>query len=438
MGARRWLTFGPFNLQPSELAKIAVALVLAAFFASDAQRRREGYGLFELVIPLGVTLLPAALILKQPDLGTALIVMAVGCTQLLFAKVRWVAIVILLVAGLAGGALAFRHLKDYQRNRIVSFLNPEADAKGAGYHAQQSIIAMGSGQGLGKGWGQGTQTYLSFLPEQHTDFIFSVWAEEHGFVGCLLLLVLYFALLGVAVDIAGAARDRFGQFLAVGVAAMLFWHVFINVGMVIGHAAGGGGDPPAHELRRVQRDRHLHRHRHARRHRHATVRELKGGGARPPRGPPQPTSFRTLSSSLLLSLPTTVSTTRPPLKRSSVGMERMPNCWARPGAGRRPSWRPSACPCTRLASASTTGAIALQGWHHTAQKSTSTGVSLFRTSWSKVRSSRVTTSRRHGCSLEGIAGCLARGYIAVPPHPGKRSRRACYDRGNPRGQRASA
>jgi rod shape determining protein RodA len=234
MGARRWLTFGPFNLQPSELAKIAVALALAAFFASDAQRRREGYGLFELVIPLGVTLLPAALILKQPDLGTALIVMAVGCTQLLFAKVRWVAIVILLVAGVAGGALAFRHLKDYQKNRIVSFLNPEADAKGAGYHAQQSIIAIGSGQGLGKGWGQGTQTYLSFLPEQHTDFIFSVWAEEHGFVGCLLLLLLYFALLGSAVDIAGAARDRFGHFLAVGVAAMLFWHVFINVGMVIG------------------------------------------------------------------------------------------------------------------------------------------------------------------------------------------------------------
>jgi rod shape determining protein RodA len=234
MGARRWLTFGPMNLQPSELAKIAVALALAAFFAGDGQRRREGYGLFELVIPLGVTLLPAALILKQPDLGTALIVVAVGCTQLLFAKVRWVAIVILLVAGVAGGALAFRHLKDYQKNRISSFLNPEADAKGAGYHAQQSIIAIGSGQGMGKGWGQGTQTYLSFLPEQHTDFIFSVWAEEHGFVGCLLLLLLYFALLGSAVDIAGAARDRFGHFLAVGVAAMLFWHVFINVGMVIG------------------------------------------------------------------------------------------------------------------------------------------------------------------------------------------------------------
>ncbi len=234
MGARRWLSLGPINLQPSELAKIAVALVLASFFAGDAEKRRDGYGLLEMIIPLGVTMLPAALILKQPDLGTALMVVAVGCTQLAFAKVRWIALAILLIVGLAGGFVSYRHLKDYQKQRISAFLNPEADVKGAGYHAAQSIIAIGSGQGTGKGWGQGTQTYLSFLPEQHTDFIFSVWAEEHGFVGCLLLLVLYFALLASAVDVAGGARDRFGQFLAVGLTAMLFWQVFINVGMVIG------------------------------------------------------------------------------------------------------------------------------------------------------------------------------------------------------------
>jgi len=234
MGARRWLTYGPLNFQPSELAKLAVALVLASYFAADAEKRRNGYGLWAMMIPLGITLLPAALILKQPDLGTALIVLAVGFTQLLFARVRWVAVAILLGVGVVGGFFAYRHLKDYQRNRIVSFLNPEAHAKGAGYHAAQSMIAVGSGQGTGKGWGQGTQTNLEFLPEQHTDFIFSVWAEEHGFLGCLLLLVLYFALLASAVDIAGAARDRFGHFLAVGIAAMLFWHVFINIGMVIG------------------------------------------------------------------------------------------------------------------------------------------------------------------------------------------------------------
>lgn len=234
MGAQRWLTIGPVNLQPSELAKIAVALVLASWFASEAEKKKNGYGLLDLVVPLGITFVPAALTLKQPDLGTALIILSVGFTQLLFARVRWKTLLIMLVVGLVGGAVAYRHLKDYQRSRISAFLNPEADVKGAGYHSAQSIIAIGSGQGSGKGWGQGTQANLSFLPERHTDFIFSVWAEEHGFVGCLLLLLLYFALLGSAVDVAGAARDRFGQFLAVGLAAMLFWHVFINVGMVIG------------------------------------------------------------------------------------------------------------------------------------------------------------------------------------------------------------
>ena len=200
MGARRWLAIGPLNLQPSELAKIAVTMALARWFHMDASKRKDGYGLLGLAIPAAITLVPALLILKQPDLGTALIVVAVGATMILFAKVRWQALVTV----------------------------------GAGYHATQSMIAVGSGQGLGKGWGQGTQTLLSFLPEQHTDFIFSVWAEEHGFVGCLLLLALYYALVVSALGIAGNARDRFGHFLAIGVTAMLFWHAFINMGMVIG------------------------------------------------------------------------------------------------------------------------------------------------------------------------------------------------------------
>jgi rod shape determining protein RodA len=234
MGARRWLTFGPVNFQPSELAKIAVALALANWFHVDAERRRDGYGLFGLAVPILVTLVPAALILKQPDLGTALVVVAVGATQTLFAKVRWKTLALLAGVGIVGAFLVYPHLKPYQKKRVETFLDPQADALGAGYHATQSMIAVGSGQGLGKGWGQGTQTYLSFLPEQHTDFIFSVWAEEHGFVGCLLLLGLYFALVTAAVDIAGSARDRFGNFLAVGVTAMLFWHVVINIGMVVG------------------------------------------------------------------------------------------------------------------------------------------------------------------------------------------------------------
>jgi rod shape determining protein RodA len=183
---------------------------------------------------VGLTLLPAGLILLQPDLGTGLFVVAVGGTIILFAKVRLRTLALLLGIAVGGALLAYPHLKPYQKKRVESFLNPSGDALGAGYHATQSMIAIGSGQGLGKGWGQGTQTYLSFLPEQHTDFIFSVWAEERGFLGCLLLLALYFVLLAAAIDIAGAARDRFGTFLAVGVTAMLFWHVFVNIGMVIG------------------------------------------------------------------------------------------------------------------------------------------------------------------------------------------------------------
>src|SRR5512138_601951 len=234
MGARRCLTIGPVNFQPSELAKLAVALALANWLQSDAEKRRDGYGLFNLVVPIVITVVPAALILKQPDLGTSLVVLCVGATQILFAKVRWKTLAILAGVGIAGAFVVYPHLKPYQKKRVETFLDPQADALGAGYHAMQSMIAVGSGQGFGKGWGQGTQTYLSFLPEQHTDFIFSVWAEEHGFVGCLLLLGLYFALVTSAVDIAGSARDRFGNFMAVGVTAMLFWHVVVNIGMVVG------------------------------------------------------------------------------------------------------------------------------------------------------------------------------------------------------------
>jgi rod shape determining protein RodA len=234
MGARRWLAIGPLNLQPSELAKIAVTMALARWFHMDASKRKDGYGLLGLVIPAVITLVPALLILKQPDLGTALIVVAVGATMIVFAKVRWQALVTVGVVVLAGAVFAYPHLKPYQKKRVETFLNPEGDVLGAGYHATQSMIAVGSGQGLGKGWGQGTQTLLSFLPEQHTDFIFSVWAEEHGFVGCLLLLALYYALVVSALGIAGNARDRFGHFLAIGVTAMLFWHAFINMGMVTG------------------------------------------------------------------------------------------------------------------------------------------------------------------------------------------------------------
>jgi rod shape determining protein RodA len=234
MGARRWIGFGPFNLQPSELAKVAVLLAVARWLHDDAERRKERYGLLGLAFPIGVILLPAAMVKLQPDLGTALIVAGTGFTMLLFAPVRWRTFAILGSVAIIGATVGYPHLKPYQKKRIETFINPEGDVRGAGYHATQSMIAVGSGEGAGKGGGQGTQNNMRFLPEQHTDFVFSVWAEEHGFLGCAVLLALYLALVAAAIDIAANARDRFGHYAAIGVAGMLFWQVFINVGMVIG------------------------------------------------------------------------------------------------------------------------------------------------------------------------------------------------------------
>ncbi len=248
-GAESWFALGPIRIQPAEFMKIGLILMLAKFYQESFRPTDTHYGLLRLWKPTVIFVVPFVLVLVQPDLGTALMMLLTFGTVVLFGGVRrW--LVGVLVAGflVAGGIIwndyvrdtpdkvtVLRHnLKKHQSQRISGWLDPESDLRGTGYHAAQSKIAVGSGGVLGKGWRQGTQTGLSFLPEQHTDFIFSVWAEEHGFVLCLVLLVLYGLLLVFALGVGFNARDRFGAFAAVGIAAMLFWQVFENIGMVIG------------------------------------------------------------------------------------------------------------------------------------------------------------------------------------------------------------
>jgi rod shape determining protein RodA len=232
MGATRWLDLGFFNLQPSELMKIVIIITLACYFSRREQPR--GYSFRELLPIFALLALPALLIMKQPDLGTSLIVLLIGIAMALFAGIRRGTLtgLAVLMAGAAGGGWFW--LRDYQKKRILTFLNPEHDPLGAGYHIIQSKIAVGSGGLLGKGFRQGTQSQLSFLPERHTDFAFSVFAEEWGFLGCLVLLALFLLLVIWGIKVARNAATRFGMFLAFGVSAMLFCHIVINLGMVIG------------------------------------------------------------------------------------------------------------------------------------------------------------------------------------------------------------
>jgi len=232
MGAQRWLLLGPLRFQPSEFMKIAMA-VMAAYLLS-----KEGtgppYGLRNLWLPALITLVPTALILLQPDLGTAVLVVGVAGAVLLFQGVRRRVAVSIGAILLALAPVGWGVLHDYQRQRILTFLDPERDPLGAGYHIIQSKIAVGSGQLFGKGFLQGTQVRLQFLPERHTDFIFSVLAEEWGFLGAAAVLSLYALLILWGLDIAAKARDSFGRLLAVGVSSILFYHVVVNVGMVTG------------------------------------------------------------------------------------------------------------------------------------------------------------------------------------------------------------
>lgn len=233
MGATRWLNLGLFNVQPSELMKIVIIITVARFFNNF--HTIDGLTVKDVLFPLGILALPAALIMKQPDLGTAVLVVLIAVSMTFYVGLRWSTIVTFTLVTIPMAWIGWSfYLRPYQKNRVLDFLNPERSRLGSGYHIIQSKIAVGSGGITGKGFIQGTQSQLKFLPEQHTDFAFSVFAEEWGFVGCLLLMILYLLLILWGLNIARRCNDRFGGLLAVGVTAMLFWHFVINMGMVIG------------------------------------------------------------------------------------------------------------------------------------------------------------------------------------------------------------
>jgi len=233
MGATRWLHLGFINIQPSELMKIVIIITFARYFNNF--QAMGGLSVKDVLFPLGILAVPALMIMKQPDLGTAILVILIAVSITVYVGLRWSTVTTFVLVTIPVAWLGWaKLLRPYQKNRILDFLDPERSRLGSGYHIIQSKIAVGSGGIFGKGFVKGTQSQLRFLPEQHTDFAFSVFAEEWGFVGCLVLIVLYMSLVLWGLNIARRCNDRFGGLLAMGVTAMLFWHIVINMGMVIG------------------------------------------------------------------------------------------------------------------------------------------------------------------------------------------------------------
>jgi rod shape determining protein RodA len=237
-GAQRWIEFGGLQLQPSELMKIALVLALASWF-HRASWERIGNPLF-LIPPIIAVLLPVGLILKEPNLGTAVAVAALGGIMFFFAGVRWWKFVLIALPIPFAARIAYSHLHDYQRARIDTFMHPETDPLGAGYNIIQSKIALGSGGMWGKGFLQGTQAHLDFLPEKQTDFIFTTIGEEFGLVGSLMVMALLCLIVLGGMLIALRCRHQFGRLVAAGIAANFFLYVFVNIAMVMGVIPVGG------------------------------------------------------------------------------------------------------------------------------------------------------------------------------------------------------
>lgn len=236
MGAQRWIAIGNFSFQPSELAKIGTLLAMAKYFSDHYPE--DGLTLRELLVPSGILLLPMILIMKQPDLGTALSILSIFLSMIFIIGFHSRFLVYSILLSVMSfpfiGLSIWTHLKTYQRERILTFMNPSSDPTGTGYQIIQSKIAIGSGGFFGKGFLGGTQSQLRFLPERHTDFIFSVLAEQWGFIGVATLFILFFLIILWAIEVAAISKDISGSLISIGVIGLIFFYFFVNVGMTLG------------------------------------------------------------------------------------------------------------------------------------------------------------------------------------------------------------
>jgi rod shape determining protein RodA len=232
-GSARWIEFGAFRFQPSEFMKLFLVIALAKYLHDDP--RSEGRTLKDLAIPAGLTAVPALLVLRQPDLGTATILALIFVTIATITRVRWRSALLFFGSLVPSGFVVWNYvLLGYQKARITTFINPEADLLHRGWHAHHARVAIGDGGLFGSGFMKGTQNQFGFIPDQFTDFPFPVFAEEWGFAGCVVLICLYGFLTVWSIRVASQAKDRFGAVLAVGGASVVFWHALINLGMAAG------------------------------------------------------------------------------------------------------------------------------------------------------------------------------------------------------------
>jgi rod shape determining protein RodA len=232
-GSSRWINIGSFSFQPSEFMKLFLIIALAKYLHDDP--KSEGRTLRDLLVPALIVFVPMALVMRQPDLGTALILGLIFVTICALTRIAMRSLLTLVASGAIIIPVMWNYvLKDYQKTRVTAFLNPEANILGTGWHAHHARVAIGNGGIFGQGFMRGTQNQFLFLPDQHSDFPFAVFAEDWGLVGCVVLVLLYGFLVLWAIRIAATAKDRFGAVLAIGVGSLIFWHAFFNLGMVTG------------------------------------------------------------------------------------------------------------------------------------------------------------------------------------------------------------